>query len=201
MNSIMNSDVIEIKLMNIDDVLILEEYGKSLDEESKAFFRPHNFDENSIKDILPNKENLAYVAIYNNKPFACFFLFGISKPFPCLGIGIEKNFQNKKLGSKFLDILIEKAKEINRNGIELTCTEGNDRAFYLYKKKGFIYYKNEEGRLNDGRCVIERAMYLPLKQNAKPDDLVITMGAGDIYMVGEQILETDRLAFLGGMEQ
>ena len=32
--------------------------------------------------------------------------------------------------------------------------------------------------------------------NAKPDDLVITMGAGDIYKVGEQILETDRLAFL-----
>ena len=36
--------------------------------------------------------------------------------------------------------------------------------------------------------------------NARPDDLVITMGAGDIYLVGEQILETDRLAFLGGME-
>ncbi|GHU61255.1 UDP-N-acetylmuramate--L-alanine ligase [Clostridia bacterium] len=33
--------------------------------------------------------------------------------------------------------------------------------------------------------------------NARPGDLVITMGAGDIYKVGELILETDRLAFLG----
>jgi UDP-N-acetylmuramate--alanine ligase len=36
--------------------------------------------------------------------------------------------------------------------------------------------------------------------NAGPGDLVITMGAGDIYKVGELILETDRLAFLGGTE-
>jgi UDP-N-acetylmuramate--alanine ligase len=36
--------------------------------------------------------------------------------------------------------------------------------------------------------------------NAQPGDLVITMGAGDIYKVGEMILETDRLAFLGMAE-
>jgi UDP-N-acetylmuramate--alanine ligase len=36
--------------------------------------------------------------------------------------------------------------------------------------------------------------------NARPGDLVITMGAGDIYKVGELILETDRLAFLGVTE-
>ncbi|MDR0876073.1 MAG: UDP-N-acetylmuramate--L-alanine ligase [Clostridiales Family XIII bacterium] len=36
--------------------------------------------------------------------------------------------------------------------------------------------------------------------NARPGDLVITMGAGDIYKAGELILETDRLAFLGGTE-
>jgi len=32
---------------------------------------------------------------------------------------------------------------------------------------------------------------------AKPGDLVITMGAGDIYEVGEAILEKDRLAYMG----
>ncbi|MDR3364854.1 MAG: UDP-N-acetylmuramate--L-alanine ligase [Clostridiales Family XIII bacterium] len=33
--------------------------------------------------------------------------------------------------------------------------------------------------------------------NAQPGDLVITMGAGDIYQVGETILEKDRLAYMG----
>ena len=32
---------------------------------------------------------------------------------------------------------------------------------------------------------------------AEPGDLVITMGAGDIYQVGEAILEKDRLAYMG----
>ena len=35
-------------------------------------------------------------------------------------------------------------------------------------------------------------------ENAEPGDLVITMGAGDIYKVGERILEIDREAYKGG---
>jgi len=35
---------------------------------------------------------------------------------------------------------------------------------------------------------------------SEPGDLVITMGAGDIYRAGEAILEKDRVAYLGGAE-
>ena len=35
-------------------------------------------------------------------------------------------------------------------------------------------------------------------ENAEPGDLIITMGAGDIYKVGERILEIDREVYKGG---
>ena len=56
--------------------------------------------------------------------------------------------------------------------------------------------KNKEHRIHPTQKPV--ALYTWIYQNyAKPGDLVITMGAGDIYKAGEAILEKDRLAYMG----
>ena len=37
--------------------------------------------------------------------------------------------------------------------------------------------------------------------NVEPNDMVLTMGAGDVYKVGEEILEMDGRAARGGAQQ
>jgi len=153
--------MLQIKEINPSYLDELEYFGKNLDSQSTHFFRPHKFDKETIKSILKKDKNLSFMAFSgNNIPIAYFFLWNIDTDYPMLGIGILADFQNKGYGHKLLDFLIDKAKSLNRKGIELTCTLGNERAFHIYNKKGFVHYEDRRDILYDGSEIIERAMKL-----------------------------------------
>ena len=46
--------------------------------------------------------------------------------------------------------------------------QDNENAFALYQKVGFEYVGDVENRTGDGTIVIERAMFYPMKEGAKP---------------------------------
>lgn len=70
-----------------------------------------------------------------------------------LNIGIDKYYQNKGLGYKLTNFLINYAKVCNTRKMYLEVRESNKKALSLYKKFGFEqfgirknYYETKEGR-------------------------------------------------------
>jgi len=99
-----------------------------------------------------------------------FFLWEFQESIPLLGIGIADAFQGAGLGRQMMARLVQDAREAGKDGIELTTMQHNDRAFALYNKMGFEHIGDVENMTGDGRLVIERRMFLALKDGAKPAD-------------------------------
>jgi ribosomal protein S18 acetylase RimI-like enzyme len=72
------------------------------------------------------------------------------------------------MGRKVMEVLIEICKNKGIEGIELSTTVDNDRAYALYEKVGFTFIKEVETFLGDGSVRVERCMFLPLKNGAQP---------------------------------
>jgi RimJ/RimL family protein N-acetyltransferase len=64
--------------------------------------------------------------------------------------------------------LIDDARAAERLGIELTTVPGNERAFQLYRRAGFIHLGDVDNVAGDGRVVREHRMFLPLQAGASP---------------------------------
>jgi len=161
-----------IKMLSKSDVLALQKFNENLSAKTRSQFLPHKYDEKTILQFVErNKKgiDLIYVAVSQNKIIGYFFLWNFNKNFPILGIGIADVFQGKGLGKKMMSILIEDAKNAEKEGILLTTVLANEVAFQLYLKMGFEYLGDTDNIAGDGRIVRERMMYLPLKKNsAKP---------------------------------
>lgn len=153
------------------DVAALKAFFEALGPTSIRFFLPHPYTEPVLHrriERAANGDDLVYLAWYAQRVVGYFFLWNFRDPVPLLGIGLADDFQNLRLGQKFMAILIEDARKAGRDGIELTTMLDNDRAFHVYQKMGFQFIGNVENIVGDGRIVIERAMFLPLKPGAKP---------------------------------
>jgi ribosomal protein S18 acetylase RimI-like enzyme len=85
---------------------------------------------------------------------------------PVLGIGIADAWQDCGLGQKLMSILIDDARQLDRNGISLTTMLDNDRGYHIYLKMGFI----DRGLVTHGNGLTERSLFLPLKPGATPPD-------------------------------
>ena len=61
---------------------------------------------------------------------------------------VKKKYRNKGIGSRITDFLLDKAKEMGYSEVSLGVDCDNEKALYLYKKKGFEIYaqdKDENG--------------------------------------------------------
>ena len=99
-----------------------------------------------------------------------FFLWEFQDPIPLLGIGLSDAWQGEGLGRQLMKILIDEARQAGREGIELTTMPDNERAFRLYESHGFQYLGEVANVTGDGRRVVERKMFLPLKPGARSSD-------------------------------
>jgi ribosomal protein S18 acetylase RimI-like enzyme len=154
-----------------EDAQALVDFHASLDSDSRRKFTPHAYDPPTLEKILSrSEEGEDYTVGAFDGPIlaAYFFLWYFLKPVPLLGIGMRDAYQNQGLGSRLMRHLIETAMETGRDGIELTTMMDNHNAFALYRKCGFVYYKNVENVTGDGTVVVERGMFLALKPGAQP---------------------------------
>lgn len=149
----------------------LIDFFDSFSPESRRLFLPHPTTAAVIRRRIErsmSNEDRVYLAWDADTVAGYFFLWNFTNPVPLLGVGITDKYQGLKLGQQFMTILIEDARLANRDGIELTTMLDNDRAFHVYQKMGFQYLGNVENEVGDGTTVIERAMFLPLREGAKP---------------------------------
>jgi RimJ/RimL family protein N-acetyltransferase len=151
----------------------IRSFFETLSPESWNCFQAHPFTDSVIARRMQRSENfddLVYVALAGDTVAAYFFLWNINNPVPLLGIGIADPWQNCKMGQKLMSILIDDAKRLDKVGIELTTRLDNERAFHVYQKLGFQYYGDVRNEVADGSIVVERGMFLPLKEGVERPD-------------------------------
>lgn len=162
---------IRVRRLSSGDGPALKEFNDSLSVPSKTLFNPHVYTEEIIKQVVRRSEeglDRSYAAWAGNQIIAYFFLWDMDTPTPLLGIGIRDDFQGLGLGRTLMEILVEDAREALKDGIELTTMPGNDAAFNLYKKMGFVYIGDVDNVQANKTVVKERRMFLALRPGAKP---------------------------------
>ncbi len=148
----------------------LKQFNESLCKGTREHFLPHSYKEPVLTEYCKRSEkgeDAAYLLWDNNKVVGYFFLWKMDIPTPILGIGIADEYQGRGLGKKLITILIKKAEEKGRAGIELTTVTDNEAAYQLYLSCGFEYLGDVENKAGDGRVVKERHMFLPLQEGAE----------------------------------
>jgi ribosomal protein S18 acetylase RimI-like enzyme len=151
----------------------LPRFHESLSQASRDTFTPHAYDADTVATYIRRSENdddRIYVAMSGDDIVGYFFLWEFQTPVPLLGIGMADAIQGRGVGRQMMAMLIEDAKAAGRDGIELTTMQHNDRAFALYQKMGFEHVGDVDNVTGDGRRVIERKMFLALKEGAQPSD-------------------------------
>ncbi len=152
------------------DAAALHVFNNALGSDSRRKFTPHLYDAQTLEKVLSRSEkgdDYTLGAFDGTRIAAYFFLWYFKKPVPLLGIGMRDEYQHRGLGKLLMEHLIETARENGCDGVELTTMLDNHNAFALYEKCGFHFYGTVENRLGDGKVIIERGMFLPLKPGAK----------------------------------
>ncbi|MGB0578925.1 MAG: GNAT family N-acetyltransferase [Limisphaerales bacterium] len=156
------------------DVNALQSFHQELSPETRSRFTPHAYEDAIIAVYVRRNEqgkDLIYVLETGDREIVgYFFLWEFKDPVPLLGIGLADAMQGEGLGKTMMEILIAEAQAAGCDGIELTTFPDNERAFRLYLSVGFNEIGMVENITGDGRKVIERKMFLPLKEGAKPTE-------------------------------
>jgi ribosomal protein S18 acetylase RimI-like enzyme len=151
----------------------LPRFHYNLSQTSRDTFTPHAYDAATVATYIrrsTDDDDRIYVALSGADIVGYFFLWEFQSPIPLLGIGMADAFQGQGLGGQMMRILIDDAKDAGKDGIELTTMQQNDRAFALYRKLGFEHVGDVDNMTGDGRQVIERRMFLALKEGAQQSD-------------------------------
>ena len=70
------------------------------------------------------------------------------------GMSVLKEYQNQGLGTKLMDLLCDKAREMGKTKIELDVREDNKSAIRIYEKTGFLKEGiRTQGFLVDGKYI------------------------------------------------
>ena len=158
------------------DEKALRQFHHALSAESRRKFLPHLYDDETIGKFIERNDNgkdLIFVAAApGGRIVAYFFLWEFETSVPVLGIGICDEFHGAGVGRQLMQVLIDRAASAGKDGIDLTTLPDNDRAYGLYSSVGFEYIGDVENIEGNGKIVIERRMFYPLRPDVKPPERV-----------------------------
>jgi len=166
-----SGEKLTVRRLRRGDGPALQAFDAGLSEQTRSVFLPHAYDDDTVAEYIGRSEqnvDRTYIALAGDRIVAYFFLWEIGRPNAILGIGITDAYQNQGLGTQMVQILLEDAKALGLQGIELTTVPDNVRAFHLYEKVGFRYVCDVDNVAGDGRVVRERMMFYPIAPGAKP---------------------------------
>lgn len=159
-----------VREVQAGDAAALKEFNDTLDARSRRLFLPHRYDDATLEAVIRRglqQLDRTYVGVSKGKVVAYFFLWYFSEPIPVLGIGLLPAYQGQGLGRQLMEILIQDARAAGKEGIDLTTAPDNAAGFTLYQKMGFQYLGDVNNYDGNGRLIIERGMFLPLKPGAR----------------------------------
>lgn len=120
-----------------------------------------------IKDKLANSsEKISYFAFDGNTIIGYVCFGPINKSIKCghrcyLGIGILEEYTGQGLGTRLINIALNRMKQEGYKLCELEVFEGNERALRLYQKSGFVAYGQRPmtAILKNGKTLASTLMY------------------------------------------
>ena len=102
-------------------------------------------------DEFNQKTRKYFVALEDTNPVGYIGVMDTIDDYNIIGIAVDKNYQNKGIGGKLLQEIINTAKKNNVLSISLEVDEFNEKAINFYKNKGFVvtnirkkYYKDND---------------------------------------------------------
>lgn len=172
------NESITIRLLESADAPRLTEYFKGLSDETKSYFAPHSFMEETVRHICKtlNPDELVRLiatSADNQKIIAYMLLLSGATPsdsarFEALGIPINTEtdysiapsitdaYQNRGLGSLLMQRCLDIARAMNKQRIILWggVQARNERAIQYYRKFGFVEVgRFENDVLNYDMCL------------------------------------------------
>jgi [ribosomal protein S18]-alanine N-acetyltransferase len=131
------------------DIGDIDKFIQFIEDNSRgiAFFHPHKFDYNSIKEMLEKKKKDVYVLMVEDDIILGYgMLRGWDEGYdiPSLGIIIDEIHRGKGLSIELMNFLYRIAKSKKSKFIRLTVEKDNYSAISLYQKLGYELknYKN-----------------------------------------------------------
>lgn len=112
-----------VRKITRDDAPLLRDFFESMSKASRSFFDPHEYDEATVADyVRRSTEGLdaSFLLLRQTEAVAYFFLWEVDTDVPVLGIGIADGYQNTGLGGRLVRLLIDEAKSLGKDGIDLT---------------------------------------------------------------------------------
>jgi len=168
-----SGEKVVVRRLSEGDAPALRAFNDDLSKRTESLFLPHCYDDDTLSAYIErSRQDLdrSYVLLAGERIVGYFFLWHFRDPVPVLGIGITDDYQGRGLGKQMMDVLIDDARKAGREAVELTTALDNERAFELYKHKGFRYIRDVDNVSGDGRIIKERHMFLPVNPHAEPTD-------------------------------
>lgn len=168
-----NGTVLDVCRLGAIEPAALQRFFTGLSAATRAVFLPHATDAAALARAAERDRlglDRAYVLTVGREVIGYFFLWEFDQPVPLLGLGLADAWQGHGLGGRMLERLVDDARAADRLGIELTTVPGNERAFRLYRRAGFIHLGEVDNLAGDGRIVREHRMFLPLQPGAQPPE-------------------------------
>jgi len=139
--------------LNNKFVQSLSDELERLSHSDKEYFRPHEFDVESIRNLREEKGNHYFIYLDESGEFAG---YGMLRTFgkyeiPTLGCVIWKKYRERGNGERLVKELIEKAQEVGYRKIRLKVSSDNGTAYRLYRKAGF----SETGKRENAQIWME----------------------------------------------
>ena len=145
-------------MIEIFEVNIKETEPKLVDElfniHEQVFLANDKLTYENFKNEFNIDNRLYFVAKIKQKVAGYIGIINCIDFFEIIGIGVKKQFQNKKIGTKLLLKIIEKARELKIKNIYLEVDEKNDLAINFYKKNGFVVTNRRKNYYKDSDALI-----------------------------------------------
>ena len=132
-----------LRQLRSDEAEALQSFYDGLAEESKRLFRPLGMSPslaNYTKVCEDGTRGLRHDLVLeaDGRIVGWAFIQGLDSSAPTLGIGITEPYTGRGRGKRLMEALIQRARELSKEAIDLCHVVGNERARRLYHGFGFI---------------------------------------------------------------
>lgn len=134
-------------------IIELDKHSKYLDELENMFTDVFT-KEKVLFDINNNTFTRYYAYIIDSKVVAFINYYLIYERAELININVKEDYQNKKIGTKLIEQMINDCRKNNVSSITLEVKKSNNNAIHLYEKIGFNkvsirkgYYQGIDGIL------------------------------------------------------
>ena len=132
---------LEVRSLRGSDAPLLARFFAALSPASRSTFRPHTYTPEGAAEVVraaagPN--GIYFLALApDGEPAGYGFLHRLDRGVPTLGIAVADAWQDRGAGRGLVAFLVDVARRLGKEAVDLTVDEDNPRAIHVYEANGF----------------------------------------------------------------